>query len=236
MHRRLGDHARFAGRAPEQREPRMSSLRSQCHACAIGIVSAAFAVLTGCALIAPPAPTTPMTPPAAPDDAGNGVSLLMAREFAPLPQRLHNVGERLIELPRLLAQVREVLDPARVPRIHAETAVKQHTGVLTLIDQLVVPQLGVLPEDERGRLKSAIGRARTAVTQHQLWLEKRLLPDAKGDFRLGAELYDVKLRFALDSPLSREQIRARAQSELTRTRADMYAIARAILPDRPNPA
>ena len=313
----------------------MSSLRSQCHACAIGIVSAVFAVLAGCALIAPPAPTTPMTPTAADaqfegiskryldemleltpvaatalgdhrhdaalDDvsaagygrrvalarellaslraldptqlsrahqvdarlltseleyqiwrveqlrewrwnpliytelAGNSVYLLMARDFAPLPQRLHNVGERLSELPRLLAQVREVLDPARVPRIHAETAVKQNTGVLTLIDQLVVPQLGVLPEDERGRLKTAIGRARTAVTQHQLWLEKRLLPEAKGDFRLGAELYDPKLRFALDSPLSREQIRARAQSELTRTRADMYAIARAILPDRPNP-
>jgi len=166
--------------------------------------------------------------------AGNSVYLLMARDFAPLPQRLHNVAERLTELPRLLAQVREVLDPARVPRIHAETAVKQNTGVLTLIDQLVVPQLGVLPEDERGRLRTAIGRARTAVTQHQLWLEKRLLPEAKGDFRLGAELYDAKLRFALDSPLSREQIRARAQSELARTRADMYTIARAILPGRPN--
>ncbi len=312
----------------------MSSLRSQCHACAIGIVSAALAILAGCALIAPPPPSAPMTPTAADaqfegiskryldemlaltpvaatalgdhrhdgalDDvsatgygrrvalarellaplraldpsqlsrahqvdarlltgeleyqiwrveqlrewrwnpliytelAGNSVYLLMARDFAPLPQRLHNVAERLTELPRLLAQVREVLDPARVPRIHAETAVKQNTGVLTLIDQLVVPQLGVLPEDERGRLRTAIGRARTAVTQHQLWLEKRLLPEAKGDFRLGAELYDAKLRFALDSPLSREQIRARAQSELARTRADMYTIARAILPGRPN--
>src|SRR5262249_49964886 len=83
------------------------------------------------------------------DLAGNSVYLLMARDFAPLPARLHAVGARLSELPRLLMQVREVLDPALVPRIHAETAVKQNTGVLTLIDELVVPQLGTLPADKQ---------------------------------------------------------------------------------------
>ena len=75
------------------------------------------------------------------DLAGNSIYLLMARDFAPLPARLHSVGSRLSELPRLLLQVRESLDPARVPRIHAETAVKQNSGVLNLIDELVVPQL-----------------------------------------------------------------------------------------------
>src|SRR5882724_1583022 len=41
------------------------------------------------------------------DLAGNSVYLLMARDFAPLPVRLHNVGLRLSELPRLLLQARE---------------------------------------------------------------------------------------------------------------------------------
>ncbi len=166
--------------------------------------------------------------------AGNSVYLLMARDFAPLPERLRNVGARLTELPRFLAQAREALDPARVPRIHAETAVKQNTGVLSLLDQLVIPQLGALPEAEQAKLRSAIAHARTAVAQHQIWLEKRLLPEAKGDFRLGAALYDAKLRFALDSPLSREEIRTRAQAELVRTRADMYDIARGVLQSHPD--
>ncbi len=165
--------------------------------------------------------------------AGNSVYLLMARDFAPLAQRLHNVTERLNGLPRLLAQVRETLDPARVPRIHAETAIKQNTGVLDLIDQWVVPQIGTLPEAGQAQLKSAIAHARTAVTQQQLWLEKRLLPAARGDFRLGAELYDAKLRFALVSTLSRQDIRARAQSELVAARAQMYSIARTVLAGRP---
>jgi uncharacterized protein (DUF885 family) len=167
------------------------------------------------------------------DLAGNSVYLLMARDFAPLPERLRNVAARLNELPRLLTQVREVLDPARVPRIHAETAIKQNTGVLELIDQLVVPEVRTLPEVEQAQLKSAIAHARTAVSQHQLWLEKRLLPAAKGDFRLGAALYDAKLRFALVSDLSRQDIRARAQSELVAARAEMYSIARDLLTARP---
>jgi uncharacterized protein (DUF885 family) len=165
--------------------------------------------------------------------AGNSVYLLLARDFAPLPDRLRIVGARLAELPRFLAQVRESLVPGRVPRIHAETAIKQNSGVLTLIDQLVVPQLGVLPEADQAALRTSIAHARTAVAQHQIWLEKKLLPAAKGDFRLGAALYDAKLRFALDSPLTRAEIRTRAQSELVRTREDMYDIARAVLANQP---
>lgn len=168
------------------------------------------------------------------DLAGNSIYLLMARDFAPLPDRLRTVGARLAELPRFLAQVRESLVPARVPRIHAETAIKQNNGVLTLIDQLVVPQLGVLPEADQASVKAAITRAHTAVSQHQIWLEKKLLPEAKGDFRLGAALYDTKLRFALDSPMTRQEIRSRAQAELSRTRAEMYDIARTLLRSRPD--
>jgi uncharacterized protein (DUF885 family) len=165
---------------------------------------------------------------------GNSVYLLMARDFAPLPDRLRSVAARLGELPRFLAQVRETLVPARVPEIHAATAIKQNTGVLSLIDELVVPQLAALPQADQAALQGAIAHARTAVAQHQIWLEKKLLPEAKGDFRLGATLYDTKLRFALDSPLTRQDIRARAQAELARTRVEMYDIARTVLQKRPD--
>jgi uncharacterized protein (DUF885 family) len=167
--------------------------------------------------------------------AGSSVYSLLARDFAPLPDRLRNVSARLNELPRLLAQVRESLDPARVPKIHAETAAKQNGGVLSLIDELVMPQLGVLPQSDQAQLKSAVEKARKAVSQHQIWLEKRLIPEAKGDFRIGAALYDKKLAFALDSPLSRQEIRERAERELVSARAQMYEIARTALGGRASP-
>ncbi len=81
-------------------------------------------------------------------------------------------------------------------RLRSRTA-----ACISLIDELVLPQLGVLPADEQAQLKSTIDKARKAVSQHQIWLDKRLVPEAKGDFRIGAELYDRKLAFALDSPL-----------------------------------
>ncbi len=177
--------------------------------------------------------------------AGQSLYGLLARDYAPLPERLRAVTARLEKLPRLFEQERANLVAARVPAIHAETAVKQNPGVLSLVEELVVPEIGKLPESEQARLKAAIEAARAAVQVQQKWLETELVPNAKGDFRIGKDLYDEKLAFALMSPLSRQQIRARAEAEVIRTRGQMYEAARKALagrgdapamPDNPTPA
>jgi uncharacterized protein (DUF885 family) len=165
--------------------------------------------------------------------AGQALYGLLARDYAPLPERLRSVTGRLEKLPRLLEQERANLVPERVPAIHAETAVKQNPGVLSLVDELVVPNLATLPEADQARLKAAIDGARAAVQAHQKWLETELKPKAGGDFRIGRELYDQKLAFALMSPLSRKEIRARAEAEVVRTRSQMYEVARKALAGRP---
>jgi len=165
--------------------------------------------------------------------AGQALYGLLARDFAPLPERLRAVTSRLEKLPLLLEQERANLVPERVPAIHAETAVKQNPGVLSLVDELVVPNLTQLPQADRARLERAIANARAAVQTHQAWLEKELLPEAGGDFRIGRELYDEKLAFALMSPLDRAAIRSRAEREVVATRAKMYEVARTVLAGRP---
>ena len=161
--------------------------------------------------------------------AGDAVNDLLAREFAPLQGRLASIGARLEEMPRFLAQVREVLDPARVPAIHAGTAAKQNAGLISLLDGEVARQIATLPAGAQEALRASSTKARRALSQHQIWLEKRLLPEAKGDFRLGAQRYDTKLAFALFSTLTREQIRAQAEAELAATRDEMYSIASSVL-------
>jgi uncharacterized protein (DUF885 family) len=106
--------------------------------------------------------------------AGSAVYGLMAREFAPLPQRLGHIADRLEQFPRLLEQVRATLEPKRVPPIHAETAVKQNRGVLSILEIMVEPKLSVLSDSEQGRLKKAMATARSAIEAHQSWLEKEL--------------------------------------------------------------
>ncbi|MFN0055436.1 MAG: DUF885 domain-containing protein [Planctomycetales bacterium] len=157
--------------------------------------------------------------------AGSAVYGLMARDFAPLPRRLMHVADRLEQFPRLLEQVRKTLVPRRVPQIHAETAVKQNRGVLGVVEQQVLPHLTDLPAADRQRLATAIATARQAVEAHQTWLEQELLPAAQADFRLGPQLFDQKLAFTLQTPLTRQEIKDRAESELRRARHEMYRLA-----------
>ncbi|WP_333623069.1 DUF885 domain-containing protein [Stenotrophomonas indicatrix] len=165
--------------------------------------------------------------------AGSAIYGLMAREFAPLPERLKAATARMEKLPAIFAQARENLDPARVPKIHAETVAKQNKGILSIVDTFITPHIGELPQADQQRLQSAIDGLKKAVDEQQTWLDKTLVPNAKGDFRIGAEKYDQKLKFALNSSLSRQEIGERARAELKRVREDMYGIAQTVLKDKP---
>ena len=164
--------------------------------------------------------------------AGGAIYNLMAREFAPLPERIRSATLRMEKIPTLLAQARENLDPARVPRIHAETVAKQNGGILSIVDSFITPHLRQLPQADRVRAQKAAAALKKAVAEHQQWLDKTLVPNAKGDFRVGQTIYDQKLQFALLSSLSRAEIKQRAEGELKRVREEMYAIARTVLKDK----
>lgn len=165
--------------------------------------------------------------------AGGAIYNLMARDFAPMPQRLKAATARMRGIPRVFAQMRENLDPARVPRIHAETVARQNAGVLSLVDTFITPNADQLRGEERRQLDAAVDVLRKAVAEQQAWLDNTLVPNAKGDFRVGSALYDQKLQFALMSSLSRAEIRRRAEHEMQRVRAEMYAVARQVLQDKP---
>jgi len=146
------------------------------------------------------------------DLSGSAIYGLVARDFAPLNTRLRSAAARLEQLPRFFAQARESIQPARVPKIHAETAVQQNPGLVSIIETMIVPEMTAIDPAIQERLNAAIETAKDAIAEQQTWLEEELLPRAAGDFRVGAELFDAKLAFVLDSPLGRREIKARAES------------------------
>jgi uncharacterized protein (DUF885 family) len=177
--------------------------------------------------------------------SGGSIYSLLARDFAPLEERLENAAARLEQLPRFFEQARASLQPARVPRIHAETAVSQTPGLLSIIELMIVPEMDKLSPELRERLEAAIEVAKDAIAEQQTWLEEKLLPRANGEFRVGAELYDTKLAYALNSPLSRKDVKARAEREYENVRNQMYEIAKEVyagvhpytsFPDNPDEA
>jgi uncharacterized protein (DUF885 family) len=176
---------------------------------------------------------------------GNALYGLLSRDFAPLEQRLDNAASRLEQLPRFFEQARKSLQPERVPSIHAETAVQQNRGLVTIIDSMIVPHMETLSPQAAERLEAAVTTAREAIATQQSWLEDDLSPRANGDFRIGAELYDRKLAFALNSSLTRKEIRRLAEQDYELVRNEMYEIARQVyaglhpytaFPDNPDEA
>ena len=163
---------------------------------------------------------------------GGALFGLQAREFAPLPVRLRSATGRLEALPKFLAQAKASLDPTRVPLIHAQTAAKQNAGVNSLIDGFLADK-GKLPLVEQVRLQKAADGAKAAVADYQTWLNKTLVPNAKGNERIGAALYDEKLRLALESSLSRQEIHDRAVRNIAELRAQMYTAAAGMVQGKP---
>ena len=118
-----------------------------------------------------------------------------------------------------------------MPLIHAQTVAKQNGGIMDIVDDMLVPHAGELSPADRVAFDEARERLKRAVALHQRWLDTVLVPNAKGDFRLGPKLYDAKLAFALDSPLSRAEIKARATKAMAATTAEMATLARGVIKD-----
>ena len=173
-------------------------------------------------------------PQGANEAISGGLYLLAARDFAPWPDRLRSATARMERVPAMYAQIRASLDPARVPAIFATTVRDQNDGVLQIAEGMLAPHAGELPAADRARFDRALAGLKAAVADQQHWLDTVLVPQAKGDFRLGPALYDRKLAFALDTDLTRQQIKARAVQAAADTRAQMYAIARQVLSGRPD--
>jgi len=166
------------------------------------------------------------------DLVGGSLYSLMARDFAPVQERLMSAAARMEKLPALILQARSELVPERVPQVHAETWARQNPGAISIIEDLILARAGELGPADRSRLTDAAEKAREAILDQQKWIETVLAPQAKGDFRIGASLYDAKLRFAVDTPTPRSEIRRQAEADLERVTAEMYDIARTVLSTR----
>jgi uncharacterized protein (DUF885 family) len=153
----------------------------------------------------------------------NAIYSLTARDTVPAAERLHGLAGRLAAIPAVIEQAKANLrQPARVS---TETAIDQTGGAISLIRDDLEPLLKQAPE-LRAEVAPAQAQAIAALTAYQQWLKDDLLPRSTGDFRLGEKLYRQKLRFALGSDLTPEQILARAEAELAKTTDLMYATAR----------
>ena len=160
---------------------------------------------------------------------GRAIYLLLARDFAPLPDRLSSLASRLAAVPDALAAARSVAQ-ARMPQVHLETAVSQFEGTERLIGPGLDGTLAAAPDDAvPASLATARTAARDALVDHRRWLEQRLADGGQDrsfrDPRIGPQLFARKLFHTLESGTSPEELLARAQADLDETTSQIAETA-----------
>lgn len=153
---------------------------------------------------------------------GGAINSLITRDFAPMEQRLQSLSSRLKLLPALLRNIR--INLRNPSEISTQTAIRQNRGIINLIKNDLPKILENHPrmkESMQKHMEAAINE----LEVNQSYMEKMLLPKSTGDFRLGKELFEKKLRFALQSDLTADEIIRRAEEEMVATQKRMFELA-----------
>src|SRR3954465_8999879 len=156
------------------------------------------------------------------ESLANSLYLLVARDFAPAEKRAASIKARLEKIPAVIAQAKANLK--NPPQIYTETAIEQTQGAISLIKEGLNETLDKAPK-EKAAGASIQEKAIAALTEYKTWLQNDLLPRSTGDFRIGADKFRKKLRFALSSEMSMEDLMKAARTDLEQTQKAIYETA-----------
>jgi uncharacterized protein (DUF885 family) len=152
----------------------------------------------------------------------NSLYLLVARDFDSPEKRIPNLKARMLAIPHVIDQARENLQ--HPPRVHTETAIEQIQGAISLVREGLAPLLDRAPQMKK-ELAPLQEKTANALEAYKKWLQDDLLKRSDGDFRIGADKFKKKLRFALASDVSMEEVMRRARADLEQTQGAIYETA-----------
>ena len=157
---------------------------------------------------------------------GRAIYQLLARDFAPLSDRLASVAARLAAIPGVLAEARRQL--GRMPRVHLETAIGQFDGTIALVSKEIDVALEVEGSTPQcaAQLAQVRPAALEALTEHRSWLSAQLAGlDGFADPRIGPDLFARKLSLTLSAAADADAILARAEADLDRASEEIAELA-----------
>ena len=162
------------------------------------------------------------------------VFTLLTQSTLPPARNIENATARIAFIPQIVAAAKASLkDP---PRIYVEVAIQQNRGSIAFYEKGIFDITG---ETQGSALHAACRRILPSLQEFQEFLEKDLLPRARGEWRLGKEKFAEKLRLELDAGIGADQVLADAEAEAERVHREMAFVARQLwakyFPNRPVP-
>jgi len=158
-----------------------------------------------------------------------GAYVLLAKEFAPLPERARNLAARLAAVPAVLDQGKRNLE--RPPRIWTEIAMEHARGGVEFFERTVPAVAEQVPEQGSALLQSSETAAR-AVKDYIRFLDEDLLPRSDGDFAIGEDLWNEIARDEHMLDADAGEIERTGHRLIDETRQAMAEVAGRIAPGR----
>ncbi len=161
----------------------------------------------------------------------NAVFVIMSRTFAPAAERLKLTIARERLIPRVFQSARRNLK--NPPRVYTEVALEQLPGILSFFQNDVPAAFEhVTDPGLKAEFRETNQGVLDALTAYQAYLQNDLLPQSRGEFRIGADNYRKKLLYdeMVDIPLDR--LLEIGYQDLRRNQAELDRIAREIDPAR----
>jgi uncharacterized protein (DUF885 family) len=166
------------------------------------------------------------------DQVMNGLFLLILKEFAPLPERLGSVTERLKQVAEVLEAGKVNIVPAKVPPVWAEIAADQARQAGPFISAFLPSLARGLDPKLEADLEAAAATAAAAVADYLAFLEKEVLPNSKGDFAAGKDLFEELLRENHMVDYGADQLLKTGWRLFNETEEQIEAVAKEIDPAR----
>jgi uncharacterized protein (DUF885 family) len=165
----------------------------------------------------------------------DGLASLVDRRFAPLEVRLHSAIQRLGQFGQLIDAARANLE--QVPQLWAEIGLRNTRGTLEFLQagvQRALQEQGLERLERKliQRWERARRRAANRLAGYVKWLEEELLPEAGGDFRLGRDLLERKLRYEEHLPLTVSELSVMNERAIRDYRERLAFTAKKIDPQR----
>jgi uncharacterized protein (DUF885 family) len=161
----------------------------------------------------------------------NAIFLIMKRNFAPPEERLRSVIARERQIPKAFEAARQNL--RNPPKIYTEIALEQLPDVADFYRK-DVPEAFFAVKEPRllAEFKESNQAVIDSLESYQKYLHDSVLPNANGDFRIGAEKYRKKLLYdeMVDIPLDR--LLQIGYDNLHSNQQEMKAVAAKIDPNR----
>lgn len=163
-----------------------------------------------------------------PDRYSSGVTgsvfVIMSRNYAPQDDRLKSVIARERQMPAVFQAARQNLKD--VPKVYADVTLEQLPGIISFF-QNDVPKAFDKVQDPKllADFKQTNAAVMDSLKQYQDFLKTTILPNAKGDFRIGPDNYRKKLLFEEMVEIPLDRLLEIGQADLNRNQAEFKRIA-----------